>query len=88
MQKTYKRTTSGGSTYYYKDEARTIFHRIDGPAIELSDGYKAWYVNGKRHRLDGPAIEYANGTKAWYVNDWALCSVNNQGEIVDRMYEL
>ena len=22
-------------------------HRLDGPAIEFADGYKAWYVNGK-----------------------------------------
>ena len=42
-------------------------HRLDGPAIEISNGYKAWYVEGKRHRLDGPAIEDSDGYRAWYV---------------------
>ena len=43
-------------------------HRIDGPAVENSNGYKAWYLNDKRHRADGPAIEYSNGYKVWYLN--------------------
>ena len=33
------------------------FHRENGPAIEHSDGYKSWWINGQRHRIDGPAIE-------------------------------
>jgi hypothetical protein len=44
-------------------------HREDGPAVEISDGDKAWYLNGKRHRTDGPAFEYPNGDKEWYLND-------------------
>ena len=43
-------------------------HRLDGPAIEWSDGTKEWCIDGKRHRLDGPAIEYADGTKHWLVD--------------------
>ena len=43
------------------------YHRVDGAAVE-ADGYKFWYINGKRHREDGPAIEYAYGYKAWYLN--------------------
>jgi hypothetical protein len=46
-------------------------HRLDGPAIECADGYKAWCVDGKFHRLDGPAIEWADGSKcskSWWVN--------------------
>ena len=43
-------------------------HREDGPAVEYADGYKAWWVNGKRHREDGPAIEYTDGSKEWYLN--------------------
>ena len=37
------------------------FHRVDGPAIEMSDGSKAWWRNGKRHRdgneylVEGPS---------------------------------
>ena len=30
-------------------------HRLDGPAVEVSDGYKAWCQNGQLHRLGGPA---------------------------------
>jgi len=44
-------------------------HRLDGPAIEGSNGSKDWYQNGQRHRLDGPAFEGANGDKYWYQND-------------------
>ena len=43
-------------------------HRLDGPAIEWSNGDKSWYVNGHLHRDDGPAVEYSNGYKAWFVN--------------------
>ena len=44
------------------------YHREDGPAIEYSDGLKAWYLNGERHREDGPAIEWVSGNKWWYLN--------------------
>jgi hypothetical protein len=57
-----------GSKFYYKDKAMTILHREDGPAVEGYDGYKAWYINGKRHREDGPAVEWSNGIKEWYLN--------------------
>ena len=57
-----------GNTFYFKDKEMNIFHREDGPAIEYADGYKGWYLNGKRHREDGPAIEGANGYKYWYLN--------------------
>ena len=42
-------------------------HRIDGPAVEWSNGSKFWYVDGKRHRTDGPAIEYSSGSKRYYL---------------------
>jgi hypothetical protein len=32
-----------GDKYYYLDN---ILHREDGPAIEHTNGYKAWYLNG------------------------------------------
>lgn len=44
-------------------------HRLDGPAIEFSDGSKFWYKNGQRHREDGPAVECNNGYKAWMINN-------------------
>ena len=34
------------------------YHRENRPAIERSNGYKAWYINGLRHREDGPAVEW------------------------------
>jgi hypothetical protein len=52
----------------YCRNSKGQFHRIDGPAIEGLDGFKAWYVNGKRHRVNGPAIEYPNDSKSWYIN--------------------
>jgi len=42
-------------------------HRIDGPAIEWSNGTFDWYQEGRLHRLDGPAIEYIDGSKGWYI---------------------
>ena len=58
------------------DELGSIFwrnksdrlHRLDGPAVEYSDGTKEWYCNGVLHRLDGPAHEDIYGTKQWYKN--------------------
>jgi len=58
-----------GHTYYYADEDMTILHRLDGPAVEGADGYKAWWVKNKLHRLDGPAVEHADGSKSWHVDD-------------------
>jgi hypothetical protein len=57
-----------GHKCYYSDREMKISHREDGPAIEDADGYKAWFINGKRHREDGPAIEYIDGSKSWYIN--------------------
>ncbi len=54
-------------TKYYVDED-DLYHRLDGPAVEKSDGTKYWYQNGNIHREDGPAIEYANGSKCWLQN--------------------
>jgi len=43
-------------------------NRIDGPAIEGEDGYKAWCRNGKFHRIDGPAVKCSNRAKFWFIN--------------------
>jgi len=43
-------------------------HRVNGPAIEWSDGGKLWYLNGELHRENGPAVEHTNGNKSWYLN--------------------
>jgi hypothetical protein len=44
------------------------YHRLDGPAIEYSNGNKYWYKNGLPHREDGPALEFYYGEKWWYKN--------------------
>ena len=46
----------------------TEHHRIDGPAIEWSDGSYVWKTNDLYHRVGGPAISYSHGTKEWWVN--------------------
>ena len=63
---TYKVTVNCNKNIrWYNDKDQ--FHRLDGPAVEGTNGYKEWWVEGKLHRLDGPAIEDANGYKAWFV---------------------
>jgi hypothetical protein len=57
-----------GTKFYRKDKAMTILHREDGPAVEGYNGYKAWYINGKRHREDGPAVKWNDGIVNWYLN--------------------
>jgi len=75
MKEQYIHTNKNGVKFYYKDREMTIAHRLDGPAIEYANGYKAWYVDDKLHRLDGPAIEDADGDKAWYVDGKCLTEV-------------
>jgi hypothetical protein len=50
---------------WYNDKNK--LHRLDGPAIEGTNGYKSWWVDDQLHRLDGPAIEWASGYKEWWV---------------------
>ena len=73
MTKQYIKTTKGhceglNGTQYYSDEAKTVLHREDGPAIEWANGDTEWYLNGERHRDDGPAVEWANGDRFWYIH--------------------
>lgn len=44
-----------------------VWHREDGPAVEMTDGTRAWYINGFLHRTDGPAIEYPDRRREWYI---------------------
>jgi len=70
-----KRTSQG--TFYYKDEAQTILHREDGPAMEWKDGSKAYYRNNAIHRLDGPALYNNYNDRGWYVDDILITYVYN-----------
>jgi hypothetical protein len=95
MESNYTDTVSGeelyisvdsyGNKYYFKYKGMMIRHRIDGPAVEYVDGYKAWYVHDKLHRIDGRAVEYSNGYKAWYINGVFIFEVNKNNKLVNRM---
>ena len=56
-----------GTEFWYNQNGQ--LHRLDGPAIEQSNGTKYWLQNGKRHRLDGPAIEWSDGIKIWFIEN-------------------
>jgi hypothetical protein len=40
-------------------------HRVDGPAVEYSNGLKEWWLHDNIYRTDGPAIERGDGTFIW-----------------------
>jgi len=48
---------------------RGKLHRLDGPAVEFTNGTKEWHKNGLLHRLDGPAYITADGHKEWIFRD-------------------
>ena len=85
MAKQYVTKRKNGDTFYFKDAAKQILHRTDGPAVEWGNGHKAWYLNGAKHRLDGPAYEYADGVKSWYVDHIFIFAVDKGGKIESRM---
>ena len=66
---TYVVTVDKDVTRWFKPDGNTP-HRLNGPAVECADGYKAWWVDGLRTRLDGPAIEEPDGRKFWYIENW------------------
>ena len=55
-----------GNTVWHNEKGQR--HRLDGPAMEFTDGSKTWWVCGNLHRIDGPAVESSSGDKYWYVN--------------------
>ena len=55
-----------GTRRYYNSAGQR--HRIDGPAVEHTNGSKLWYQSGQLHRTDGPAVIYYGDYKAWFIN--------------------
>ena len=61
----------GGSTFYYRDPEKTVYHRERGlSALKWDDGDTVYFENNQRHRLDGAAYNhgfhkyhYLNGKK-------------------------
>jgi len=68
MKKYYVEVRENGNTYWYSDLECTILHRENGPAVERSDGYKAYYQNNKWHRIDGPARIWPNGDEEYWID--------------------
>jgi hypothetical protein len=57
----------GNQFWYSEVEGETdLLHRTDGPAVELVNGDKEWWVSGMLHRIDGPAIETEDEQEWWY----------------------
>lgn len=46
-------------------DRRGYLHREDGPAVELADGSKVWYVNNHMCRSDGPVWETSDGKQMY-----------------------
>jgi len=57
---------ANGSIRWYNEKCKP--HCEDGPAVECSDGYKEYWINGKLHREDGPAVENPDGTKEFWID--------------------
>ena len=60
---------SNNDKFKYLDAEMKILHCENGPAVERSLGYRAWYRNGKLHRADGPAVQWSETEKEWYLFD-------------------
>jgi len=53
-----------GNKFYLNDEG--CYHRLDGPAIECSNGTKEWFINENCHRNIDPSDEWPNRVKQWW----------------------
>ena len=61
------RVDTDGTAYYYNKQGQ--LHRVYGPAVEYSDGSRAWWQNGRLHRIDSPAVMHGNGGRhEWWQN--------------------
>lgn len=67
-EKQYIHIDEEGDKSYFADREMKILHRTDGPAVESTNGYRAWWMHGELHRVDGPAVEWSDGSKEWYLN--------------------
>lgn len=62
-----KLTIEQSGTKVWKNEFGRYL-RVDGPAIEYTDGRFNWMKDGLLHRLDGPASKTIYGTLYYYMN--------------------
>lgn len=54
--------------------------------VEYYDGYKEWWIEGKRHRIDGPAVEYPDGVKCWWIENYFYSSYELKSLIQTSIY--
>ena len=64
------------------ENALGLPHRLNGPAMELANGTREWWVNGKKHREDGPAVEFPNGDKQWWFNGVLIQKCYRSGNVI------
>ena len=76
----YKSVDSLG-TIYYKNKLN-LFHRTDGPAVEYTDGFKSWWINGKQHREDGPAVVFSDGYVEYWLKDRSYSKEEWETEVI------
>ena len=60
--------TEDGSKFCLNEKGE--YHCDIGPAIELSDRSRFWYINGLVHREDGPAVIVeldGNCIQEWWI---------------------
>ena len=56
----------------YHKKNTNIRHNPYAPAYIGVNGYKGYFIDGKRHRLDGPARIYLSGDEEYYINNELL----------------
>jgi hypothetical protein len=71
----------GGRRCEYK--LNGVLHRLDGPAVTLSDQY-CYYYAGSLHRVDGTAMRWVNGLNEMQES-WFCHGVKSTKEFVELM---
>jgi len=75
-----------GNRWYEQDNR---YHRLNGPSLICSSGYKYWYRRcncySHLHRTDGPALESPNAN-FWYYNGSKIeCSTQEEFERIIKL---
>lgn len=91
MTNIYYNIDDKGNKFWHKGDPlnKSVFddlHRLDGPAIEWSDGTGWWFEDGKQHRLDGPAVEWLRHKPDWYFEGKQIeCSSQKEFERIIKL---
>jgi hypothetical protein len=71
------RESSNGNKFWYLND---LYHRENGPAIELVDGTQYWCKYGSSHRTDGAAAIYPSGLKEYQLNGFIYPNITSDEE--------